>query len=171
MGMWLLLAALSVLFVAILVGFLFLRFRADQWPPAGTPPLPSGLWVSTALLVLLSVIMTLAERRERPAEQGRLLMVAFLLALGFLAAQVGNWMRMAAHSVLPNQSLFVWFFYVLTILHAAHVLGGLVPMILVTLRSRRGDYSLESNNGVQLVALYWHFLLVTWIAILVVLHI
>jgi cytochrome c oxidase subunit 3 len=76
---------------------------------------------------------------------------------------------MAAGGVLPAQSLFVWFFYALTILHAAHVLVGLVPLVLVTLRARGGRYTSNDHEGVHLVALYWHFLMVTWIAIMVVL--
>jgi cytochrome c oxidase subunit 3 len=93
------------------------------------------------------------------------------LAVAFLAAQISNWMRMAAHSVLPNESLFVWFFYLLTILHAAHVLFGLVPLVLVTLRARPGRYTSEDHETIHLVGMYRHFLLVTWIAILVVLRI
>jgi len=174
MGTWLLLASLAMLFGASLVGFLVLRFRAVQWPPPGTPPLPAGLWISTALLIVLSVVLVLAERGVRlgrPAVLNRMLVISDLLAVAFLAAQLANWMRMAAHSVLPNQSLFVWFFYILTILHAAHVLFGLIPLILVTIRARTGRYTVEDHEGVHLVSLYWHFLLVTWIAILVVLKI
>jgi cytochrome c oxidase subunit 3 len=174
MGMWLLLASLGMLFGAVLVGFLLLRARADQWPPAGTPPLPGGLWISTGLLVVLSLALILAARAardERAPALNRMLGVSTLLAVAFLAAQVSNWMRMAAHSVLPNESLLVWFFYLLTILHAAHVLFGLIPLLLVTVRARRGHYGAENWEGVHLVGMYWHFLLVTWIAIIVVLRI
>ena len=172
--MWLLLASLTMLFGATLVGFLVLRMRAEQWPPLGTPPLPGGLWISTGLLIVLSsalVMATRAARAGKGSELNRMLGVSVLLAVAFLAAQISNWMRMAAHSVLPNESLFVWFFYLLTILHAAHVLIGLVPLVLVTLRGRAGRYTAEDHETVHLVGMYWHFLLVTWIAILVVLRV
>ena len=170
--MWLLLASLGMLFGATLVGFLVLRMRADEWPPLGTPPLPGGLWVSTALLIVLSFVLVLAERGARAGRLpvlNRMLGVSVLFAAAFLAAQVSNWMRMAAGDVLPTQSLFVWFFYALTILHAAHVIFGLVPLVLVTVRARSGRYTADEFEGVHLVAMYWHFLLVTWIAIMVVL--
>ena len=172
MGMWLLLASLGMLFGTTLVGFLVLRMRADEWPPPGTPPLPGGLWVSTALLIVLSIVLVLAERGARVGRQpdlNRLLGVSVLVAVAFLAAQVSNWMGMAAYSVLPNQSLFVWFFYLLTILHAAHVLFGLVPLVLVTVRARASRYTADDHETVHLVGMYWHFLLVTWVAIFVVL--
>jgi len=172
MGMWLLLASLGMLFGASLVGFLILRARADQWPPPGTPPMPGGLWISTALLVVLSFVLVLAGRAVREGRQpafSRMLTISVLLALAFLVAQISNWMRMAAFSVLPDENLLVWFFYALTILHAAHVLLGLVPLVMVALRARRGRYTAEEHESVHLVGMYWHFLLVTWIAILIVL--
>jgi len=99
-----------------------------------------------------------------------MLSISVLLALAFLVAQISNWMRMAAFSVLPEQNLFVWFFFALTILHAAHVLFGLVPLVLVAVRARRGRYTADEHESVHLVGMYWHFLLVTWIAILAVLR-
>ena len=172
--MWLLLASLGMLFGASLVGFLVLRMRAEQWPPPGTPPLPGGLWVSTGLLIVLSLALMMAVRAARVGRMpalNRMLGVSVLLAVAFLAAQISNWMRMAAHSVLPDQSLFVWFFYLLTILHAAHVLFGLVPLLLVTVRARAGRYIADDHETIHLVGMYWHFLLVTWVAIMVVMRI
>ena len=172
MGMWLLLASLGMLFGASLVGFLVLRMRAEQWPPPGTPPLPGGLWASTGLLVVLSLTLAMAMRAARAGRTSalnRMLGVSVLLAVAFLAAQISNWIRMAAHSVLPDQSLFVWFFYLLTILHAAHVLVGVVPLGVVAVRARAGRYTPEDHEAIHLVGMYWHFLLVTWVAILLVL--
>jgi cytochrome c oxidase subunit 3 len=170
--MWLLLASLGVLFAACLVGFLVVRMRAAVWPPPGSPSLPGGLWISTMFLVVLSLSLVLAEhavRAGREASLVRWLSVSVLLSLAFLGAQVSNWMRMAAGETLPAQSLFVWGFYVLTFLHAAHVIFGLVPLVLVSLRARRGLYTADSSEGIHLVALYWHFLAITWLAIMAVL--
>ena len=172
MGMWLFIASLAMLFGASLVGYLVIRMRAPEWPPPGSPALPAGLWISSALLVLLSVLLAFAERSIRGGrEEGltRMLSAATLVSVAFLAAQVSNWMRMASDNVLPQQSLLVWGFYTLTFLHALHVLAGLVPLIVVTLRARRGRYTATDYEGVHLVALYWHFLAVAWVAILVVL--
>ena len=172
MGMWLLIAALAVLFGAILVGYLVIRSRAPEWPPPGSPALPAGLWVSTALLFLQSILLALSERsirNGRPDGGTRMLGTGMLVGIAFLGTQVANWMRMAAGNVLPAQSLLVWGFYVLSFLHAVHVLAGLVPMILITLRARRGRYTAADFEGVHLVGMYSHFLLVTWIAIMAVL--
>ncbi len=172
LGTWLLIASLGMLFGAALVGYLVIRLRAPEWPPPGSPSLPGGVWISTTLLAALSAVLILAERAIRGGRIGnlsRMLIVSDLLAVAFLASQVGCWMRMATENVFPQQNLLVWGFYTLTFLHAVHVVAGLVPLILVTVRARRGRYTAADHDGVHLVAMYWHFLFVTWVAILGVL--
>lgn len=171
--MWLLIASLTMLFGAALVGYLVIRMRTPEWPPPGTPALPVGLWVSTALLVLLSGLLVVAERAVRGGRLetlNRMLAASLLLGVAFVVSQVSSWIRMAADTVTPEQSLLVWGFYTLTFLHAVHVLAGLVPLTLVTLRARRGLYTPTHHEGVDFVAMYWHFLLATWVVIFIVLH-
>jgi len=173
LGMRLFLVSLGILFGACLVGYLVVRFRADRWPPPGTPDLPTGLWVSTAILAVLSALLVVAVRSARAAETvalGRQLAAASALAVAFLAAQTGNWAGMAAGGAVPRQSLLLFGFYVLTFLHALHVLAGVVPLVLVTLRARQGRY-VDDPEPVELVASYWHFLGATWLAIFAVLSI
>jgi cytochrome c oxidase subunit 3 len=172
MGMWLLLASLAVLFAAAIVGYLIIRLRAPEWPPSGSPSLPTGIWISTGLLVVLSALLWRAEKSvagDSGSRATRLMVASALVATAFLTVQVGNWMQLAADSVEPKPDLLVWGFYVLTFLHAVHVLAGIPPLILVALRVRRGAYGPGNSEGIHLVGMYWHFLLVTWVVILVVL--
>ncbi len=172
MGMWLLIASLAVLFGAAIVGYLIIRMRAPEWPPPGSPALPGGVWIGTGLLVVLSALLARAESSCRKGQSGtatRMMTAAAVVAVAFLTIQVGNWMQLAAETVVPKESLLVWGFYVLTFLHAVHVLAGIPPLILVALRTRRGHYTPEETEGIHLVGMYWHFLLVTWVVILGVL--
>ncbi len=170
LGMRLFLASLGMLFGGALVGYLVIRLRAPEWPAAA---LPAGLWISTALVLLLSGVLVMAERAIRAGgARGltRLLALALGLAIAFLAAQLGNWMQMAADNTLPQQSLAAFGFWILTVLHAVHVLLGLVPLVFVLVRAAGGRYTAADHEGVNLLAMYWHFLAVTWLAILAVLN-
>ena len=174
MGMWLLIASLGMLFGAALVGYLVIRMRAPEWPPPGSTGLPAGVWISTVLLIILSILLVLVERGFRAGkniEPARLLMASVLVALAFLGSQIASWLRLVANNENPQQSLLLWGFFTLTFLHAMHVLFGVVPLVITTLRARMGRYTADRHEGVHLVAMYWHFLLVTWVVILVVLHI
>jgi heme/copper-type cytochrome/quinol oxidase subunit 3 len=170
--MWLFLASLTMLFGGSLVGFIVIRVRAAEWPPAGSPGLPGEFWISTALLVLISTLLVLAEKaadRGSTDRLSRMLAGASALGIAFVLSQVSGWVRMAEDSALPQNNLFLFGVYVLSFLHVLHVVGGLVPLVWVTLRSRRGAYSATDHEGVTLVAMYWHYLGVVWLGILAVL--
>lgn len=53
--------------------------------------------------------------------------------------------------------------YLLTILHLAHLLGGLIYMIGVTFRSFKNQFTAENHLKIKLISIYWHFLGALWI--------
>jgi cytochrome c oxidase subunit 3 len=50
------------------------------------------------------------------------------------------------------------------------VVGGLVPLGLVTARAWRGGYTAGFHPGVEYTAMYWHFLDVVWLVLFAVLY-
>lgn len=173
LGMRLFLAALGMLFAAAVVGFLVVRLRAPAWPPSGTHGLPIlGLWFATAILAALSFALSRAERalladRQHPFR--RALTAALALAVVFLVAQAVNWWEMIAAGAVPRSSMLAFGFFVLTALHALHVIGGLPPLAATVARARAGRYDASRRHGVHWVAMYWHFLGAAWIALFAVL--
>ena len=170
--MWLFLASLAMLFGGCLVGFLVIRVRAPEWPPAGSPALPSEFWLSTVLLVLISALLVVAEKAVNDGSTTRLtrtLSAATALGIAFILSQVAGWARLAGASELPQNNLYLFGVYVLSFLHVLHVVGGLVTLVWVTVRSRCGRYTPTDHEGVTATAMYWHFLGVVWLGILAVL--
>jgi cytochrome c oxidase subunit III len=166
LGMWLLLAALAMLFAGSVVGTLVVRSRAAAWPPPGTPDVTAGLWLSTALLALSSATLAWALAGIRRGDAARLrrgLAATLLLGVGFLASQALNWARLATAGLDATGHLYGFTFYLLTALHAAHVLGGVAPLAVTTARAAAGRYSVSSHAGVTYVAMYWHFLDAVWL--------
>ena len=62
--------------------------------------------------------------------------------------------------------LYGFGFVMLTGLHGAHALGGLVALVVVYVLTLRGVYSREHYPGVRNVTLYWHYLTVVWLLLL-----
>jgi cytochrome c oxidase subunit 3 len=87
------------------------------------------------------------------------------LALGFLGAQLLAWRELLAQNLGPTDNLYGWTFYVLTAIHAAHVLGGLPPLAITTWRASRGFYGPADHRGITYCAMYWHFLDGVWIVL------
>lgn len=173
LGLYVLLASLSVLFIASLVAYLITRAESGAWRPPGMPGLPAGLWVSSAFAVMISAGFELAVRAVRRNQNRALernLWMTLLFVLAFLLAQIANWEQMHEGTLAVQQrTLFPYTFYMLTGLHAAHVLGGLVPLAIVLFRTRRKEYSSSRHEGVVLCAKYWHFLSVVWAVLFLVL--
>jgi cytochrome c oxidase subunit 3 len=166
LGMWVFLATLSVLFVAAIVGYLFVRLRAEAWPPPGMPRLPAGLWLATLVLVAGSVTVQRALRAIKLGERTastRWLAATLALAVGFVAVQSWNWWGLIRLRLTATSNLYAFTFFMLTGLHAVHVIGGVALLSVVLLRSLRGRYGSGYHPGITYAAMYWHFLDAIWL--------
>jgi len=167
LGMALFLVALSVLFVGSLVAVIVVRLRAGQWPPVGAPAVPRLLWLSTALLVGCSLTVHTAVRAIRSGDRGRLLRwlgATAVLALAFLVSQSLAWLSFYDPASFGD-NLYAFTFFMLTGLHAAHVLGGLGALAAGLFLAWRGKFSWAHYGGVRHIATYWHFLDAVWLVL------
>jgi cytochrome c oxidase subunit 3 len=170
LGMVIFIAALSTFFLGGIVIYLLMRRMHHPWPPPGFPALPSSLWLSTLDILVTSITVqgaVLAVRRSDAVGLKRNLTATLVLAFGFLGLQTYAWrvVWLQVSAIAGLGSSFVTMFYFLTGLHAAHVVGGLAPLVIVTIRAYRGIYGRRKTAAVRYTALYWHFLDVAWCAI------
>lgn len=166
-------ASLSMLFGASVVAVLVTRGQNEVWRTAEMPTLPASVWLSTLLLVALSAAMEVAKKsvsRNRTRALNHWLVGSLALALVFLASQsLGLSAMIQAHVAASHKTLYAFSFQLLVGLHAAHVLGGVVPLGVVLYRNHKGEYSSSRYEGVRLLAQYWHYLGVVWLILLAVL--
>lgn len=174
LAMFVLFGTLSMLFGASVVGYLITRAQNDVWKTASMPTLPIGLVASTLLLIALSVTMhraLKAVRENRFEAAQRMLSVALLIGIAFVIGQAQNWRSMyAATTATDARTLYGFTFYMLTGLHALHVLGGFVPLSIVLGKAKRREYSSSNHEGVKLCVQYWDYLGVVWLILLGVLY-
>ena len=168
-GMWLFLITLAMLFGASILGYLVVRVNADPtepFVPEDAPALPHLLLVSTVALVASSYTMhrtTRAVRQGMQAVAARMAGITLVLALAFLLLQAWAWIDLWRQNLRIDDGLYAWTFYVLTALHALHVIGGLIPLGVVWWRAGHGRYSPQHPEGVVYCAMYWHFLDAVWL--------
>jgi cytochrome c oxidase subunit 3 len=161
------LLGIGTLFLTFLGAFLVLRQNSPQWPPAGSPRPPDGLWLSTLVLVLSSVSMAKASRaKARDVKSLRKWLArATLLGLLFLGVQTWLWRELFTGGLAASTNAYGAVFYSLTGLHALHVVGGLGFLLKVLASAYR-----DRSSGVDLCAVYWHFMGVIWLAVFAVLY-
>ena len=174
LAMFVLFGSISMLFGASIVGYLITRSQNDIWKTASMPGLPLGLVASTLLLAGLSGAMHQALRGVRENRFERLqrsLLLALLFGVAFVLGQALNWRAMyAATTASDARTLYGFTFYMLTGLHALHVVGGFVPLYIVLSRAKRREYSSSNHEGVKLCTQYWDYLGLVWCVLLAVLY-
>ena len=144
-GLVVFLGATAMLFAAMLLAYAIIRAQAPAWPPAGTPPFPRG---AAAANTLALVAASLALRRGWTG-------AAFGFGATFLALQALLWRHLVAVHLGPAAGALGEVFFALSVLHALHVLGGLLALALT--RARRP----------RLHTLYWDFVLAIWVVLYV----
>jgi cytochrome c oxidase subunit III len=172
LALTILMASMTMLFGASVVGYAITRAQNPDWRAEGMPGLPWGLLLSTLLIAIVSFAFHRAAgavRHNRFEELERWLWTAGAAALGFLLAQAINWrVMMSAEASVAEKSLYAFTFYMLTGLHAAHVLGGFVPLGIVLRKARSRQYSSSRYEGVRLCRRYWDYLGIVWLVLLLV---
>ncbi|HEX4053600.1 MAG TPA: cytochrome c oxidase subunit 3 [Tepidisphaeraceae bacterium] len=179
-GLWLFLAALAMLFISSMWLYVLMRLGVFGRISKAPVHVPSLAWGSTVVLWIGSFTIhraVAAIRRERLKSCLKFLYLTCALAVVFLAvqspcmAQVLQRHRAIAEQAAAGKgpgefapvSMYGLVFF-LILVHALHVVGGIVALAIVTLRARRGKYDHENYLGIQFAARYWHFLDVVWMA-------
>jgi cytochrome c oxidase subunit 3 len=168
MGMWFFLVVLGVFFASTMIAFVVVRLDlgdSADWSRSGDPPLPRLLLLSTLVLGLSSIAMGVAQRQANRAARA-LGALRWTLGLGgiFLVLQAFAWLQLWREDLTPRTDLYGWTFYVLTGLHAAHLVGGVGLLAWVLWRQGDDPQVLRRAARVRYAAMYWHFLGVGWLA-------
>lgn len=169
-GMYLFLAGLFMLFASGLLAYLIIRLKQTDKMPLRSLQIPNLFWASTAIVLAASFTIhrALANlRRERQPAFRTWLAATLALAIVFLIIQAPPMIRLlqeqrelAAHVSVAFYALV----FVLILLHAMHVVGGVIALSLTLAHARQGMYDHEHFQPVRHAALYWHFLDLVWLA-------
>ena len=165
LGLRMFLVVATVLFLLLVIAYAD-RMAVVDWRPLAEPWL---LWPNTALLILSSATFQWAAVNARRGQLDGVkggLIGAGVFAFAFLAGQILAWQQLIAMGYFASTNPAYGFFYMITMLHGLHLLGGLVVWARITNKVWRGDSELSQLRlSVQLCAVYWHFLLVVWLVL------
>lgn len=164
MGLWLFLAVVSSMFMLFIVSY-YTRSQFPDWEKLTDPNI---LWLNTGLLVLASVALQLASnaaKRDAASTLRNALIAASLLTVAFFGGQLVAWQQLISAGYYVQGNPSTAFFYLVTGLHAVHLLGGLWYMLLVVIRLNRQQQREKALKSVALCATYWHYLLLVWLVL------
>lgn len=143
---------------------------AAEWKPF---TLPAPVWVSTVLILLSSLIYHFAERSFEDGNQSaarKYLLGTTVLGAAFISSQILAWLALVKRGLYIAGNPYAGFFYMLTVLHAVHVLGGVIALGSIILRSwlptLDDDELVYRRDLARSVGWYWHFVGALWIVLL-----
>jgi cytochrome c oxidase subunit III len=169
LGMVVFMAFETMVFVGLVTAYLILRGKTFAWPPPDLPRLPLAVtWVNTAMLLFSAFTMSRATAAIRAGNQVGLrsaLVATALLGVGFLAVQGSEWTRLIRQGLRLSSGSYGATFYSIIGLHALHVVGAVVWLLLVLIVARRNRYSARQHMGLKVCAMYWYFVCVLWVAL------
>ena len=163
-------ALMTFLAVATSVFGLFIsaytiRMEEADWRPLAEPTL---LWINTGMLVLASIVYHWTRNAAVKGIDARVrpgLTVAGALTILFLLGQLVAWRQLNSAGYYADTNVANAFFYLLTAVHALHMLGGLWVWFSSTIKVWTGADSDSVRLSIELCTVYWHFLLLVWIVL------
>lgn len=182
-GMWLFLTSETLLFGALFGLYTGYRLQHGQEFVAAAQLNDALLGtVNTVILVTSSFFAAWAVHSVQHSEGAggqktavRCLLVTLLLGCTFLVVKAVEYGDHFAHGIYPGlhyqyaelqtegAKLFFTLYYFMTGLHAAHVIGGLVTLLIIAVLTARGRYTARRHTSLELGVLYWHLVDVVWI--------
>lgn len=168
--LWLTIVAILMMFAGWTSGYL-VRKAEGRWHEF---ELPQIFWYSTGILLVSSISMFLAVQSAKKDNFNALkiaISITFVFGLAFLTTQV-----IGFSDLIKNQLYFAgsdvaasWL-YALIGLHAAHVISGLVVLLISLISAFRFTADSKNMLRIQLCATYWHFLDFLWLYLFLFLY-
>ena len=165
LALWFLIGSEVIIFGSAVVCFLLLRLNRPDWAAEMAHLSRGAGLLNTVVLLTSSLTMALAHAAAEDLDQAkasrRLLLTLGLAAL-FLCVKGWEYQQKFHHGLLPSHGVFWAFYFLLTGLHALHVVAGMIA-IAVLWRQAATDTLAPRLHRVELTGLYWHLVDIVWI--------
>lgn len=170
-ALWLFIVSIIMIFASLTSAFIVRRAEGN-WI---IYDLPFALWLSSIIIILSSISMhwsILFLKKGNVSNSKLALSITIILGLAFGVSQYLSWNNLVEQKVFfafanPGGS----FFYVLTGLHAFHILTGILYVLVTLFKVSANKINLSNIIQLEMCATYWHFLGALWLYLFVFLFI
>ena len=138
--------------------------------------LPTISIISTVIIVTSSLTMYLAQRsikQDKYALTSIFLFLTLGLGVAFFFTQIEAWKELTAQGIYfvgKYANASGSFLYLIALVHLVHMVGGLIALAVSLTKSLLKKYSSADSLGIELTAIYWHFLDLLWIYLFLFLY-
>jgi cytochrome c oxidase subunit 3 len=185
-GMWVFLITEVMLFGGMFTAYTAYRFFYAEGFAEGSSHMSIVLGsVNTVVLIVSSLTMALAVHAAQTGTRGKLvgfLGATLVLGLVFIGIKAVEYWQHYQEGLVPGLrftfegalakpvELFFLFYFIMTGIHAVHLTIGVGVVSTLLVMARRGHFTPDAHDPIEVVGLYWHFVDMVWIFLLPLLY-
>jgi cytochrome c oxidase subunit 3 len=165
--------SMTMMFAGLTSAFVVSKSRGDWLPDF---QIPSSFYLSTVVIIACSVTFYLAKKAiqkgNRSAVSGFLL-GTLVLGILFVILQFrgfGQIIESGYYMTGQGSSITTTFLYVIALMHLLHLAGGLISLLIIIYNHFKQKYNPTQTLGIELGAMYWHFLDLLWVLLFLFLY-
>ncbi|MFN8336931.1 MAG: cytochrome c oxidase subunit 3 [Cyclobacteriaceae bacterium] len=161
-GMWLFMVTVFMVFAALSSAYIVRRAEGN-WSYF---ELPALFWVNTVVILISSITLQWAyvsAKRDNLESVKIATIITAILGIGFMVGQYFAWADLVTNSIHLVGNPSGSFVYIISGLHGAHVLGGVIYLLILLGSTQKGLVHSKSLNRIEMCATYWHFLGGLWL--------
>ena len=138
--------------------------------------LPSAFYISTIAIIGCSLTFYLAKKaimKNNRAKTTVFLLSTLFLGLLFVVLQFVGFRQIVEAGYYftgSGSSITSTFLYVVTIVHLIHLAGGVIALLIIIYNHFKQKYNSSQTLGIELGAMYWHFLDLLWVYLFLFLY-
>lgn len=159
-------ASMTMMFAGITSAFVVSKSRADWLKDF---QLPTAFYWSTLVIIGCSVTFHLAKlaiKKDQNSKTTMYLLLTLLLGCSFVGLQFLGFNQIIAEGYYftgQASSITTTFLYIVTLVHLLHLAGGIISLLIIIYNHFKQKYNSTQTIGIELGAMYWHFLDVLWV--------
>ena len=171
--LWFAMISMIMMFAGLTSAYVVSKSRADWMKDF---QLPSVFMISTGVILLCSVTFHLAKLAIQKDQKQRttfFLIATLLLGIVFVFSQFNGFDQLFLRKLFPvggAGSITISFLYMFVYVHLAHLAGGIISLIIIIYNHFKQKYNSTQYLGIELGAMYWHFLDLLWIYLVLFLY-
>ena len=165
--------SMTMMFAGLTSAFVVSKSRADWLKDF---QIPVEFFASSVVIICCSVTFHLAKlaiKKDKQATVTGLLLATLALGVLFVILQFKGFSVIVAqgHYFTGSASnITTKFLYIVTMAHMVHLFGGMISLLVIIYNHFKQKYSSSQTLGIELGAMYWHFLDFLWIYLFLFLY-
>lgn len=165
--------SMTMMFAGIVSAFVVSKSREDWMKDF---QFPTAFYLSTIIIILCSVTFHLAKKaiqKDNRQLTTSLLLLTLALGIGFVLCQFKGFHQLMDSGYFftgPESNIATTFLYVIATVHLVHLAGGIISLLIIIYNHFKQKYNSGQLLGIELGAMYWHFLDFLWICLFLFLY-